>query len=151
MERPGRASDDVDWERPSIARVYDYYLGGSHNFVVDRRMARRAIEVWPELPVIMQANRAFLRRAVRYLIRAGITQFLDLGSGIPTEGNVHEVAQMALPEARVVYVDIDPIAVAYSRDILSGNQRVEVIQADLRDVAAIFDDSRTRRLINPTQ
>ncbi|MBA2471701.1 MAG: hypothetical protein DLM61_10185 [Pseudonocardiales bacterium] len=151
MEPPSWTSDDVDMENPSIARVYDYYLGGSHNFVVDRQMARQAIELWPELPVIMQANRAFLRRAVRYLVRAGVTQFLDIGSGIPTEGNVHEVAQAAAPETRVVYVDIDPVAVQHSRDILTGNPRADVVQADLRDVAAIFDDPRTRRLLDPTQ
>jgi SAM-dependent methyltransferase len=144
-------SDDVDIERPSIARVYDYYLGGSHNFAVDRQMARQTIELWPDLPLIMQANRAFLRRSVRYLVGQGITQFLDLGSGIPTEGNVHEVAQAAAPETRVVYVDIDPVAVAYSRAILTGNQHADVIQADLRDVTAILDDPRARRLIDPTQ
>lgn len=151
MDRPSWVSGDVDLEHPSAARVYDYYLGGSHNFAVDRRMARRAIELWPELPLIMQANRAFLRRAVRYLVRQGITQFLDIGSGIPTEGNVHEVAQAVSPEVRVVYVDLDPVAVAHSRAILSGNQRADIVQADLRDVAAILDDPRARRLIDPTQ
>lgn len=151
MERPGWASDDVDMEHPSIARVYDYYLGGSHNFAVDRRLARRVIEVWPELPAISQANRAFLRRSVRHLIRAGITQFLDIGSGIPTEGNVHEVVQIASPETRVVYVDLDPVAVAHSRTNVSGNHCVDAVQADLRDVAAIFDDPRVQQLIDPTQ
>ncbi|MGQ0719809.1 MAG: SAM-dependent methyltransferase, partial [Pseudonocardiales bacterium] len=110
-----------------------------------------AIELWPELPLIMQANRAFLRRSVRYLVRQGITQFLDIGSGIPTEGNVHEVAQVASPGARVVYVDIDPVAVAHSRAILEGNPCADVVQADLRDAAAIFDDPRTKRLIDPAQ
>ncbi|MBV9161557.1 MAG: SAM-dependent methyltransferase [Pseudonocardiales bacterium] len=148
MEKPSWASDDLDIERPSPARVYDYYLGGSHNFVVDRRMARQAIDLWPELPLIMQANRAFLRRSVRYLVRQGITQFLDIGSGIPTEGNVHEVAQAASPQSRVVYVDIDPVAVAHSRAMLPGNSRADIIQADLRDVAAIFNDPRTRRLLD---
>ncbi|MGH3997322.1 MAG: SAM-dependent methyltransferase, partial [Pseudonocardiaceae bacterium] len=151
MEGPGWVSGDVDLEHPSVARVYDYYLGGSHNFAVDRRMARRAIELWPELPLAMQANRAFLRRSVRYLVRAGITQFLDIGSGIPTEGNVHEVAQVASPQARVVYVDIDPVAVAHSRDILAGNHRADVVQADLRDVTAIFDDPRAKRLLDLNQ
>ncbi|MGH4006676.1 MAG: SAM-dependent methyltransferase [Pseudonocardiaceae bacterium] len=151
MDGPGWATGDVDLEHPSIARVYDYYLGGSHNFAVDRRVARRAIELWPELPLIMQANRAFLRRSVRYLLRQGITQFLDLGSGIPTEGNVHEVAQAASPEARVVYVDIDSVAVAHSRAILDGNPGADVVQADLRDVAAILDDPRAKRLIDPAQ
>ncbi len=151
MDRPGWASGDGDLEHPSVARVYDYYLGGSHNFAVDRRLARQAIELWPELPLIMQANRAFLRRSVRYLVRQGITQFLDIGSGIPTEGNVHEVAQAASPEVRVVYVDVDPVTVAHSRDILAGNQRADTVQADLRDVAAILDDPRARRLIDPSQ
>ncbi|MGH3510759.1 MAG: SAM-dependent methyltransferase [Pseudonocardiaceae bacterium] len=151
MERSSWASDDVDIEHASPARVYDYYLGGSHNFAVDRQMARQAIELWPELPLIMQANRAFLRRSVRYLVGQGITQFLDIGSGIPTEGNVHEVAQTAAPEARVVYVDVDPVAAAHSRAILAGNQYADVVQADLRDVTAIFDNPRARRLLDPTQ
>ncbi|MDQ3762860.1 MAG: SAM-dependent methyltransferase [Actinomycetota bacterium] len=151
MERPSWASDGVDIEHPSPARVYDYYLGGSHNFTVDRRMARRAIELWPDLPLIMQANRAFLRRAVRYLVGQGITQFLDIGSGIPTEGNVHEVAQVASPRSRVVYVDIDPVAVAHSRAMLSGNELADTVQADMQDVEAIFGDPRARQLIDPTQ
>ena len=151
MQQPSWASVGVDLEHPSVARVYDYYLGGSHNFAVDRQVARQAIELWPELPLIMQANRAFLRRSVRYLVSQGITQFLDIGSGIPTEGNVHEVAQVASPETRVVYVDIDPVAVAHSREILAGNERTDIVQADLRDVGAILDNSRAKRLIDPDQ
>ncbi|MGH3786557.1 MAG: SAM-dependent methyltransferase [Pseudonocardiaceae bacterium] len=151
MERPSWTSDDVDIENASPARVYDYYLGGSHNFAVDRNMARQAMELWPELPLIMQANRAFLRRSVRYLVGQGITQFLDIGSGIPTEGNVHQVAQVASPLSRVVYVDIDPVAVAHSRAILSENPHADIVQADLRDVETILDDPRARRLIDPTQ
>lgn len=148
MERPSWAPGEVDLEIPSGARVYDYYLGGSHNFAVDRSMARRAIELWPDLPQIMQANRAFLRRATRYLISQGITQFLDIGSGIPTVGNVHQVAQDMLPEARVVYVDIDPVAVAHSRAILAGNPRADIVQAELSDVAAILSDPRAQRLLD---
>ncbi|PZS37857.1 MAG: hypothetical protein DLM62_16920 [Pseudonocardiales bacterium] len=151
MEGSSWGSDDVDIERASVARVYDYYLGGSHNFAVDRQLARRAIELWPEMPLVMQANRAFLRRSVRYMISQGITQFLDLGSGIPTEGNVHEVAQIASPQTRVVYVDTDLVAVAHSRAILAGSQHADIVQADMRDVAAILDDPRARRLIDPTQ
>jgi hypothetical protein len=109
------------------------------------------MDLWPELPLIMQANRAFLRRSVRYLVGQGVTQFLDIGSGIPTEGNVHEVVQVASPEARVVYVDIDPVAVAHSRAILSGNPLADVVQADLRDAAAIFDDPRAKRLLDLSQ
>jgi SAM-dependent methyltransferase len=151
MERPSWASGGVNFEQPSVARVYDYYLGGSHNFAVDRQVGRRTIELWPDLPLAMQANRAFLRRSVRYLVKQGVTQFLDIGSGIPTEGNVHEVAQVASPEARVVYVDLDPVAVAHSRAILDGNPRADIVQADLRDLPAILGDPRSRRLLDLTQ
>jgi SAM-dependent methyltransferase len=140
MERPSWVPPEVDLTRPSAARVYDFYLGGSHNLEVDRRMAREAIELWPELPAIMQSNRAFMRRAVRYVAEQGITQFLDIGSGIPTVGNVHEAAQQANPEARVVYVDNDPVAVAHSRAILSGDDRTAVVQGDLRQPEALFED-----------
>src|SRR4051795_4391533 len=139
MHRPRWIPEEVDLSRPSAARVYDYYLGGSHNLEVDRRLAREAISLWPELPEIMQANRAFLRRAVRYLAGRGITQFLDIGSGIPTVGNVHQAAQQADPEARVVYVDSDPIAGAHSRAILAGDERTAVVQADLREPDALLE------------
>src|SRR5436309_1041138 len=132
-DRPSWVPVDIDLEQPNVARVYDYYLGGSHNFAADRVMAHKAMEDWPELPMIMQANRAFLRRAVQYLVRAGIRQFLDLGSGIPTVGNVHQIAQGADPECRVVYVDLDPVAVAHSNAILEGNSRAVAVHADLRE------------------
>jgi hypothetical protein len=139
MERPSWVPAEVDLSRPSAARVYDYYLGGSHNLEVDRRMAREAIALWPDLPTIMQSNRAFMRRAVRYVAEQGITQFLDIGSGIPTVGNVHEAAQQADPRARVVYVDNDPVAVAHSRAILGSDPGTTVIQADLREAEALFE------------
>lgn len=148
MQRPSWAPDEVDIDRPSAARVYDYYLGGLHNFAVDRAMAARAVADWPELPRIMQANRAFLRRAVRHLAEQGIDQFLDIGSGIPTVGNVHEVAQAANPDARVVYVDIDPVAVAHSRAILADDPRTGVVQGDFTEVATVLDDPVTRSLID---
>jgi hypothetical protein len=150
MQLPSWALD-VDIEHPSPARVYDYYLGGSHNFAVDRQLATQAIKLWPELPLIMQANRAFLRRSVRYLVSHGVTQFLDIGSGIPTEGNVHQVARVASPECRVVYVDIDPVAADHCRAILVGDLQADIVQADLRDAAAIFDSPTTRRLLDLTQ
>ncbi|MGC4805706.1 SAM-dependent methyltransferase [Micromonospora sp. DT233] len=132
MQRPDWAPDTIDIERPSVARMYDYYLGGSHNFAADRATARAMVDAVPEAPLMAQANRAFLRRAVHFLAEAGIRQFLDIGSGIPTVGNVHEIAQRIDPASRVVYVDIDPVAVAHSREILSGNDRAAVIQEDLR-------------------
>lgn len=138
MERPSWVPEGVDLSRPNAARVYDYYLGGSHNFAADREMAEHAIELWPELPALIGANRSFLRRAVRSLARAGVHQFLDLGSGIPTVGNVHEIAQQAAPDSSVVYVDSDPVAVAHSRHILADDDRTAVIQADLREPARLL-------------
>jgi SAM-dependent methyltransferase len=148
VQRPKWAPDEVDVDRPSAARVYDYYLGGLHNFAADREMAARAVADWPELPRIMQANRAFLRRAVRHLVAQGIDQFLDIGSGIPTAGNVHEVAQAAVPGARVVYVDIDPVAVAHARALLADDPRTGVVQGDFTDVEAVLGDPTTRSLLD---
>ncbi|MEV0678009.1 SAM-dependent methyltransferase [Actinosynnema sp. NPDC050436] len=136
-ERP-----DIDLTRPSAARVYDYYLGGAHNFAVDREMARQAIGMWPELPLIMQANRAFLRRAVEHCSARGVRQFLDLGSGIPTAGNVHEVARAVDPGARVAYVDNDPIAVTYSKSILGDDPQTIAVQEDLRHPDAVLAAAR---------
>jgi len=140
--------DNLATDRPSAARIYDYYLGGSHNFAVDREFAKRAIELWPQLPQIMRENRSFLNRAIRYLVGQGITQFLDLGSGIPTVGNVHEVARSADPDARVVYVDTDPVAVTLSRSLLAGVPNTEIVQADLRDVESVLSAVQTRQLLD---
>ena len=151
MERPDWVPSDVDVRRPSVARVYDYYLGGSHNFEADRQMARKIIEMAPPTVMVARANRAFLRRAVRFCVDAGIRQFLDLGSGIPTVGNVHDIAQQFDPGARVVYVDIDPVAVAHSRAILDGNDNAAVIQADLRDPHSVLDHPDSKRLLDLTE
>ncbi|SOB80483.1 SAM-dependent methyltransferase [Streptomyces sp. 1331.2] len=134
MRRPSWVPEGTDLDKPNAARVYDYYLGGSHNFEVDREMARKAIGLWPELPQIMRSNRAFLRRAVTYLAERGVTRFLDIGSGIPTFGAVHEIARTIRPESKVVYVDRDPVAVAHSRLLLEGDPASAVVQADLRDL-----------------
>lgn len=139
MERPIWAPGEIDLERPSAARMYDYYLGGSHNFEIDRSTAQDAMRAMPDLPIIMQANRAFLRRTVRFLVEAGITQFIDIGSGIPTVGNVHEVVHDIDPTRRIVYVDVDPIAVAHSRAILADNPKATVIQADLLQPEQILE------------
>ncbi|MEU1182405.1 SAM-dependent methyltransferase [Streptomyces sp. NPDC005820] len=149
MERPAWAPRSIDISVPSVSRIYDHFLGGSHNFEVDREAARRAMAFTPGLPKIMQANRAFMRRAVRWAAGEGITQFLDVGSGIPTFGNVHEVAQAASPGARVVYVDHDPVAVAHSQAVLEGNEDAGVVAADLRKPQEILGSSEVQRLIDP--
>ncbi|WP_026204201.1 SAM-dependent methyltransferase [Actinomycetospora chiangmaiensis] len=148
MTRPAWAPQEVDLDRPSAARVYDYYLGGSHNFAVDREMARRAIADWPELPQIMRSNRAFLRRAVRWCVAQGVDQFLDIGSGIPTVGAVHEVARTDDPAVRVVYVDVDPVAVAHSVALLDGVPGTGAVQADLCDVDGVLDDPVVRDVLD---
>ena len=133
MDRPSWAPTEVDVTRPSVARVYDYYLGGSHNFECDRVFAREVLRVYPGLTAITRDNRDFMRRAVLHLCSLGIDQFLDLGSGIPTAGNVHEVAQTVNPRARVVYVDHDPVAITHSRQLLAGTEGVVAISDDLRE------------------
>ncbi|SHF09368.1 SAM-dependent methyltransferase [Streptoalloteichus hindustanus] len=153
MEQPDQSPDNdaagrVDKERPSAARMYDYYLGGTHNFAADRAAAERAIAAMPATVAGARANRAFLRRAVQFLAAAGVRQFLDLGSGIPTVGNVHEVAQRVDPEARTVYVDVDPVAVAHSDGLLADNPYATAVRGDLRDVDAILGHPEVRRLLD---
>jgi SAM-dependent methyltransferase len=148
MERPDWAPEEVDIERPSAARLYDYALGGSHNFAADRALFRQLTLVVPDLAAQARASRAFLRRAVRFCVTQGIRQFLDIGSGIPTRGNVHEIAQRVAPQSRVVYVDIDPVAVAHSRAILADNDRVRVLQEDLRRTDQILGHPQVRELLD---
>ena len=132
------APPGVDTKRANVARVYDYWLGGSHNFLADQDAGRAIAAVDPNARMFARANRAFLGRAVRFLAATGIRQFLDIGSGIPTQGNVHEVAQQADPAARVVYADIDPVAIAHSKAILDGNENAAIIEADLREPEQIL-------------
>jgi hypothetical protein len=124
---------DIDPSQPSPARIYDFWLGGSQNFEADREAGRRAADAMPTLVGAIRANRAFLGRVVRHLAgAAGVTQFLDLGSGVPTVGNVHEVAMEVNPEVRVVYVDVDQVAIAHARMLLSQTPNAVAILADLR-------------------
>jgi hypothetical protein len=113
--------------------VYDFLLGGVHNFPADRQLATLSLRSVPHAGDVARLNRAFLRRAVLFMVDNGIRQFLDIGSGIPTVGNVHEIAQQADAACRVVYVDKEPIAVEHSRILLFGNERAAVVHADLRD------------------
>ncbi len=146
--RPSWAPVEVDPTKPSVARIYDYYLGGSHNFESDRAFAEQALQQLPSLRQVLRDNRVFLRRSVLYSLAHGVDQFLDLGSGIPTVGNVHEVAQEINPQARVVYVDHDPVAVAHSRVLLRGNDRATVIAGDIREPHRVLEDAVATGLID---
>jgi S-adenosyl methyltransferase len=138
----------VDTKRANPARVYDYWLGGTHNFLADQDVGRAVIATDPNTAAVIRANRAFLGRAVRFLAAAGIRQFLDIGSGIPTQGNVHEIAQQAAPGSRVVYADIDPVAVAHSRAILAGNEGAVILEADAREPEKILAHAQARSVID---
>jgi len=142
------AADGDSTDRPSAARIYDYLLGGSNNFAADREVARQAVQAMPDLVVHAKVNRAFMNRAIRSIVDAGVTQFLDLGSGIPAVGNLHDIALRGSPDARVVYVDIDPVAVAESLEILEGRPGATAIRADVRQADAILDHPDVRRLIS---
>jgi hypothetical protein len=142
---------DLKLDRPHPARVYDYLLGGKDNFEADRAAAQAGLQANPNSRVPPRENRAFLRRAVRYLARdAGITQFLDIGTGIPTSPNVHEIAQDADPRARVVYVDNDPIVLAHARALLTSGPagKTAYIDADLRDVGTILRSPDLRQTLD---
>jgi hypothetical protein len=142
--RPG-----IDTSKASISRVYDYYLGGKDNFAIDRQVAEMVLTIAPDAPAAGRANRAFLKRAVHHLAaEAGIRQFLDIGSGLPTRGNVHEIAQDAAPESRVVYVDNDPIVLVHGRALLAENGRTTVIEADIRQPESILAHPEVTKLID---
>lgn len=144
----GAFPEGIDPQRPSAARVYDFLLGGTHNFAADRAAAQVALGDYPEAPAAALSNRAFLRRAVAAVAAAGVDQFLDLGSGIPTMGNVHEVARAVQPRARVVYVDFDPTAALHSRDILGDDPDSAVLQQDMTRAEEIVADPVVRKLID---
>src|SRR5689334_8693366 len=141
----------ADFERPNVARMYDYFLGGSHNFAVDRKAAAAVLAAVPGIRALARQNRNFLRRAVQYLAHQGVRQFLDLGSGIPTVGNVHEIAQRDAPGSRVVYVDIEPVAVSHSRTLLEDNPDTAVAQLDLRRPDQVLDSPEVRDLLDLTR
>ncbi|MEV0680782.1 SAM-dependent methyltransferase [Actinosynnema sp. NPDC050436] len=141
----------VDVSVPSIARAYDFMLGGAHNFAVDREIALKIDRMMPGLRAGARVNRAFLGRAVRFMAARGIRQFLDIGSGIPTVSNVHEVAQAVDPACRVVYVDRDPIAVAHSELMLTGNDRAAIVRADMRDVEGVLGSPQVAELLDLTE
>jgi hypothetical protein len=141
----------IDTGAPNPARIYDYFLGGKDNFPADRDVADQIMAIAPVARDVVEDNRAFLRRAVRHLAgEAGVRQFIDLGSGLPTQGNVHEVAQAVAPDARVVYVDNDAMVVTHSRALLAGDNTV-AIQADLREPEGVLGHPEVRELIDLTR
>ncbi|MEU7852170.1 SAM-dependent methyltransferase [Nonomuraea sp. NPDC049141] len=141
-------ANGIDTTRPSIARAYDVVLNGKDNFEVDRAFVAEIVKVVPEIYDVATYNRQILGRGVRLLSERGITQFIDLGSGLPTVENTHHVAQRANPESHVVYVDNDPMVLAHGRAILAENDRTGVVTSDLRDPAAILSDETVKRLID---
>ncbi|MEV0388286.1 SAM-dependent methyltransferase [Nonomuraea sp. NPDC050643] len=143
------APGGIDTTKPSVSRVYDYMLGGKDNYEIDRQVAAAVLKIAPDAPQAAQANREFLRRTVRHLAaEAGIRQFLDIGSGLPTQGNVHEIAQSVSPGAHVVYVDHDPIVLVHGRALLAVDETTTIVNADVRDPDAIIGDPKTRALID---
>jgi hypothetical protein len=133
---------DFNTQVPHIARIYDYWLGGKDNFAADREAAERALAAAPAIRTGVHANRRFLGRTVRYMTQAGVRQFLDIGTGIPTANNTHQVAQAAEPDARVVYVDNDPIVLSHARALLKGTTApTAYIDADARDAGKILEDA----------
>jgi hypothetical protein len=138
----------ADPDKASVARMYDAMLGGEHNFAIDREAVAAVTAIDPQVRMLARANRAFLGRAVRHLAATGVRQFIDLGSGIPTQGNVHEVAQAASPGARVVYVDKDPVAVAHSTTLLADNPHADIVDADIRRPADVLSSPQVRKLID---
>jgi O-methyltransferase involved in polyketide biosynthesis len=151
---PDFLPDAIDLDRPNIARIYDWALGGTVNWAIDRQYGEQAVQAFPLAKALARGNRDFLGRAVRYCLAEGITQFLDLGSGIPTAGNVHEVADDYADDSRCVYVDHEPVAVAHGRMLLdeAGDpERHAVLHADLRDAEEVWEAALATGVLNPDQ
>lgn len=140
--------DGAPLDKPSGARIYDYMLGGYHNFEMDRVVGQKLLEIYPDSRLAAQACRAFLRRVVNFLVEQGIDQFLDIGSGLPTVGNVHSVAQQGNPAARVVYVDIDRVAVAHATAMLENNPNATAIWCDANYPDQILNHAEVKRLLD---
>jgi len=144
----------IDTTKPHAARMYDYYLGGKDHFAPDRETAQKAMASWPAVRTAVRENRAFLGRAVRYLVaEAGIRQFLDIGTGLPSANNVHEVAQGEAPSCRILYVDNDPIVLAHARALLTSSPqgKTAYIHADLRAPEKILKDRATTQTLDFSQ
>jgi hypothetical protein len=141
----------VDMDMPHPARMHDYWLGGGHNFAADRELAEKIMQLMPGIEDVSRLNQAFLRRAALFMVDSGIRQFLDIGSGIPTVGNLHEIVQQAAPDVRVVYVDHDPVAVAHGSLMLDGVEGTAMIEADVRNIDDILLAEPCQRLLDDTR
>jgi hypothetical protein len=149
---PGFAASEIDTSRPHPARMYDAFLGGKDNYAADRLAVRQIVRTWPEVRTAARANRAFLQRAVRFLVgEAGIRQIIDIGTGIPSAGNVHEVAGQVASGTRVVYVDNDPIVHVHANALLTGSGATSIVLADLREPEAILAHPKVRGMIDFSQ
>ncbi|WP_243788740.1 SAM-dependent methyltransferase [Saccharopolyspora gloriosae] len=149
MTRPhGERPEDIDVRRANSARMYDYFLGGSANFEIDREAVQKIVEAMPDVEYSIRASRGFLGRAVRYLVEQGIEQFLDLGSRVPIVGSVHEIADTLASEVRVVYVDTDPVSVAHGKQLLGDVKQADIIGADFRDVRSVIEGAETTGLLD---
>ena len=146
-----QAPPGVDPARPSTARIYDYLLGGEHNFAADRAAGQMLKSRAPELMDSAWANRGFHQRAAKWIALQGVRQFIDIGSGLPTVGNTHEVVRRVAPNARVVYVDNDPMVLAYGKALLGDDRNATVILADIRDPEAVLSNTELRGLIDFTE
>ncbi|GAA0443456.1 SAM-dependent methyltransferase [Acrocarpospora corrugata] len=148
MDDLQRVPDGINSQVPSSARVYDYLLGGKDNYAVDRAIGERLLTVAPDTRSVVRANRAFLARAVRLLAERGVTQFIDLGTGIPTSPSVHEVARETHPDARIVYVDNDPLVKAHNDALLATDDGVIILEADIRRPEDIVGHPDVTKLID---
>ncbi|MDQ0777120.1 hypothetical protein QF026_005586 [Streptomyces aurantiacus] len=148
MGKDGFRAEEIDTSRPHPARIYDYLLGGKDNYEADQQAADKLAAVAPEVWIGVRANRAFLRRAVRHIVGSGVRQILDIGTGLPTSPNVHEIAQEVAQDVRVAYVDNDPIVKAHADALLSRFAETSIVLADLRDPQAIVDHPDVRRVID---
>ncbi|MDH2394126.1 SAM-dependent methyltransferase [Streptomyces sp. HNM0663] len=152
MSSGERPLSSIDVSTPSVARMYDFYLGGKDNYAADREACAALSEQAPSTQALAVNNRRFLQRVVKVLAAEyGVRQFLDHGSGLPTQDNVHQVAQRVNPSSRVVYVDNDPMVLAHGRALLEQNERTAVVRADMRDTAGVMEHPDTQRLIDLSQ
>jgi O-methyltransferase involved in polyketide biosynthesis len=140
-----------DPSTPNMARVYDYWLGGKDHYAADRAEGDRLLEIYPQLADLVQENRAFIIRAVTMAADLGISQFIDLGAGLPASPAVHQAARKVMPEARVAYVDTDPVVLSHARALLATSDGVTAAEADLRDPAAVLGHPHLRAVIDPAR